>query len=128
MHASKHPLIHAVSWLAIIGGLGTMLVSLFLLHGTVQQQQWTAREVVKGDDQGHYYQVGEQRYSLPHWSPADSTTNQVYVNPDKPEQHLRSIPNYWWHLYLCMSGLIVLYAGLHLRRERHRNVQSLGFE
>jgi hypothetical protein len=123
----KHPIIHATAWLAILGGLGAMLVSLFLLHGTIQQQQWPAVAVIS-EGQRHYYQVGENRYHLPHWQADSVAVERVYVNPNNPQQHLQDLPNYWWHLYLCMAGLIVLYAGLHLRRERGRNVQSLSFE
>jgi len=124
---SKHPLIRAVSWLAIAGGMTTLLVSLFLLNSVRQQHQWPLVNVSQSG-QSLYYQLDEKRYPLTVAAADPQPISKVYVNPANPNQYVSTLPSYWWHLYLCMAGLIVLYAGLHLRQERDRNIQSLGFE
>ena len=127
-HKSKHPLFLIIAYLAIAGGLSVLLMSLYLLTSTIEKQRWPVTDITPAQS-GLFYQVGEKRYVI---QKADlrrnHAINKVYYNPDRPEQYLTALPSYWWHLYLCMAGLIVLYAGLHLLRERECNVQSLGFE
>ncbi|MBA57274.1 MAG: hypothetical protein CMK89_22735 [Pseudomonadales bacterium] len=123
----KHPVIRFIAYLAIAGGITILLLSLFLLHATITKQGWLAADLIEVAG-AHYYQVGEKRYRVKHPPQSDHPINKVYFNPEHPEQYVPSLPSYWWHLYLCMAGLIVLYAGLHLLRERDRNLQSLGFE
>lgn len=123
----KHPIVRALAYLAISGGIAILLLSLFLLHATLTKQDWPAVELSKVAGT-HYYQVGEKRYKLTAPIDDSSAINKVYFNPEHPEQYVFSLPSYWWHLYLCMAGLIVLYAGLHLLREQNRDIQSLGFE
>lgn len=123
----KHPIIRAVAYLAISGGLVVLILSLFLLSNTMQKQNWPTATVTKVE-QSLFYQVGERRYEI---SPADGLepdTRKIYFNPESPDQYVATIPSFWWHLYLSMAGIIVVYAGLHLRQERNRNIQSLGFE
>lgn len=123
----KHPIIRTIAYLAITGGLVVLIMSLALLHGTLQKQNWPAATVTKVDN-AKYYQVGEKRYQI-HPSPdINENTKKVYFDPEQPDHYIVVIPSFWWHLYLSMAGLIVLYAGLHLRQERDRNIQSLGFE
>ncbi|MEE2731672.1 MAG: hypothetical protein VYA55_12700 [Pseudomonadota bacterium] len=123
----KHPVIRAIACLAILGGITILLLSLYLLQATLTKQDWAVVELSEVNGT-YYYQVGEKRYTINAPLPNAAPINTVYVNPLKPEQYVAVLPSYWWHLYLCMSGLIVLYAGLHLLRERDRNLQSLGFE
>lgn len=125
--ANKHPIIKAIAYLAIGGGLIVLLLSLVLLHGTLQKQSWQAAAVTQSE-QATYYQVGEKRYHIQQPLPTDHNLKKIYYNPEQPSQYVADIPSYWWHLYLTMAGLIVFYAGLHLRQERNRNIQSLGFE
>ena len=123
----KHPVIRVIAYLAIAGGITILSLSLFLLHATLTKQDWPAAELIEVAGT-HYYQVGEKRYKITQPPQIEAPINKVYFNPEHPEQYVSSLPSYWWHLYLCMAGLIVLYAGLHLLRERDRNLQSLGFE
>lgn len=123
-----HATIRAIAYLAIAGGLAVLLMSLFLLSSTIEKQRWPVADIIHTEHE-LFYQVGEKRYVLHKTGTSEGQTiNRVYFNPDHPEQYLITLPSYWWHLYLCMAGLIVLYAGMHLLRERDRKVQSLGFE
>lgn len=126
----KHPAIRLVAWLSILGGLLTMGWSLNLLHTALEQQNWPSAQVVRGStDNDLHYRVGERHFQI---EPAtDASTlplTVVFYDPAKPDSYIFKPSNYWWPLYLSMAGLIVLYAGLHLQRERHRDVQQLGFE
>ena len=123
----KNLIIRSVAYLAIGGGLAILALSLFLLHATLSKQDWPVAELSSAEAT-QYYQVGEKRYFLEPASIAESRASKVYFNPEQPEEYVSKLPSYWWHLYLCMAGLIVLYAGLHLLRERNRSLQSLGFE
>lgn len=124
----KHPAIRIIAYLSIAGGLTVLLMSLFLLNATIEKQRWPITDI-NHNSENLFYQVGEKRYVIHKTDLSDNhTINKVYFNPDHPEQYLMTLPSYWWHLYLCMAGLIVLYAGMHLLRERDRKVQSLGFE
>jgi hypothetical protein len=124
----KHAVIHAIAYLSIVGGLITLLWSLVLLHTSLGQQSWPTATIISIET-GMYYQAGEQRYPLnrEHYG-AYPKTQTLFFDPDNPQYHVLNISNFWWHLYLSMAGLIVFYAGLHLRQERDRNIQSLGFE
>lgn len=130
-----HPVIRTVAWLSIVGGLITMGWSLLLLHTALQQQDWPATPIVKAADSSLHYRVGERDFRLDTGQPEFATLAQepatatvVFYDPAAPEQVVLRHPNFWWPLYLSMAGLIVFYAGLHLQREKDRNVQSLGFE
>jgi|GEM_PF-1711597 len=123
----QHPIIQAIAYLVIAGGSIVLIFSLALLHTTMQKQNWPAATIARANN-SLYYQVGETRYEVQPSDTINDTTRKVYFNPQQPDQFVAEIPSFWWHLYLSMAGLIVLYAGLHLRRERNRNIQSLGFE
>jgi len=130
MPSKKHPAIRFVSWLSILGGLLTMGWSLLLLHTALEQQNWPSAQVIRSNTtQQLHYQVAEHHFQLDlvqHQSSLPVTV--VFYNPAAPENFILNRPNFWWPLYLSMAGLIVFYAGLHLQRERNRNVQQLGFE
>ncbi|MCP5019477.1 MAG: hypothetical protein GY938_29980 [Ketobacter sp.] len=124
---NQHPIIRAIAYLVISGGSIVLIFSLALLHSTLQKQSWPAATIARVN-QSFYYQVGEKRYEIQPSVSINDSTRKVYFNPEQPDQFVVEIPSFWWHLYLSMAGLIVLYAGLHLRQERNRNIQSLGFE
>lgn len=126
----KHPAIRLVAWLSILGGLLTMGWSLKLLHTALEQQNWPSAQVVRSDSNNElHYRVGERHFQLEPAADASALPlTVVFYDPAKPDSFILKPANLWWPLYLSMAGLIVLYAGLHLQRERHRNVQQLGFE
>lgn len=126
----KHPVIRAVAIIAIIGGLITMGRSLVLLQTALEQHNWPATPLRQDENQRYSYRVGEQDYSVAaeHRHQLNSSIVVVFYNPETPKQILIARPNFWWPLYLSMAGLIVFYAGLHLLREKERNIESLSFE
>jgi hypothetical protein len=125
----KHPVIRLIAVLAIVGGLITMGNSLTHLHSALERHNWPATELHRSDQQ-LTYRVGEQDYVVP----ADvqqelaADTRWIFYDPEQPGNILLQRPNFWWPLYLSMAGLIVLYAGLHLFREKDRDLRSLSFE
>ncbi len=126
-HSPKQIIIRTIAYLAIVGGLAILVLSLYLLHATLTKQDWPAARLQQANST-LYYQVGEKRYEIKPPHQTGNPIDQIYFNPEQPEQYVSQLPSYWWHLYLCMAGLVVLYAGLHLLRERDRDLKSLGFE
>ncbi len=125
----KHPAIRLVAWLSILGGLITMGWSLKLLHTALQQQNWPSAQVIQEPASTPHYRVDERHFQLDLPARPDTMpVSVVFYDPEQPDRFVVNRPNFWWPLYLSMAGLIVLYAGLHLQRERHRDVQQLGFE
>ena len=126
---AKHPVIRAIAFIAIIGGLLTMGRSLMLLQTALEQHNWPATELHRKD---HHltYRVGEQDFAVPpEYVPLLAPdTQRIFYNPEQPNQLQVTRPNFWWPLYLSMAGLIVFYAGLHLLREKDRDLKSLSFE
>lgn len=125
----KQPIIRVIAIIAIAGGLLTMGRSLMLLQTALEQHNWPSAELLRMD-QHISYRVGEQELAvaaeyLPH---LHASTRRVFYNPEQPRQILVNLPNFWWPLYLSMAGLIVFYAGLHLLREKDRDLKSLSFE
>lgn len=126
----KHPVITTIAVIAIVGGLFTMVRSLMMLHTALEQQHWPAAELHRDGPQQVTYRVGEQHFNLSHeqQSQLKADTALVFYNPESPDQMQVVRPNFWWPLYLSMAGLIVLYAGLHLLREKDRDLHALSFE
>jgi len=126
----KHPVIRAIAIIAILGGLVTMGRSLMLLQTALEQHNWPSASIKRDAHQQITYRVGEQDYnvSIEARHLVSDVTPVVFYNPETPEQILIRRPNFWWPLYLSMAGLIVFYAGLHLLREKDRNLESLSFE
>ena len=127
----KHPAIRAIAIIAILGGLLTMGRSLMLLQKALEQQRWPSTQVYLEAGKQPRYHVGEKDYLLNASLTQELNTSDqsiVFYNPQAPHKVIFKRPNFWWPLYLSMAGLIVLYAGLHLLRERDRNVESLSFE
>lgn len=126
----RHPVILTVAILAILGGLLTTGRSLFLLQAALEQHQWPAATLHKTADHPPSYRVGEQEFVIPAEFSSQLTADNtlVFYNPEAPQHIVAERSNFWWPLYLSMAGLIVFYAGLHLLREKNRNLQSLGFE
>jgi len=125
----KHPVIRLIAILAIAGGLLTMGRSLTVLHDALQQHNWPATELHRKDQQ-IVYRVGEQDFvlSAAMQQQLQADTNHLFYNPEQPDHVVLQRPNFWWPLYLSMAGLIVFYAGLHLFREKDRDLRSLSFE
>lgn len=127
----KHPAIRAIAIIAILGGLLTMGRSLMLLQTALEQQSWPSTQVYREAGKQARYHVGESDFYLSELDVAKdpaASPNMVFYDPKAPHHVIMKRPNFWWPLYLSMAGLIVFYAGLHLLRERGRNVQSLSFE
>jgi chaperone required for assembly of F1-ATPase len=126
----NHPVISAIAIIAIIGGLLTMGRSLMLLHTALEQHSWPATSLHRDTQQNLTYRVGEQDFAVTaeYLHLLSSNTALIFYNPESPQQILVERPNFWWPLYLSMAGLIVFYAGLHLLREKDRDMHALGFE
>lgn len=126
----KHPAIRAIAIIAIIGGLLTMGRSLMLLQTALERHYWPAANLHRDPHQNLTYRVGEQDFAVTadHLHLLDSNTALIFYNPESPREILVERPNFWWPLYLSMAGLIVFYAGLHLLREKDRDMHALGFE
>ncbi len=123
---TKHPVISAIAYASIMGGFITLFWGLILVHITMQQQSWPSASIQEKNG-NLVYLVGEETFPVQLES-SDQSLTKVHFNPEAPQEHIANPPSYWWYLYLSMAGMIVLYAGLHLKRERNRNVESLGFE
>ena len=126
----KHPIIRAIAIVAILGGLVTMGRSLMLLQTALEQNGWPVATLYKDSREHLVYRVGEQDFvlSMEHQQRLRSNASLIFYNPETPAQILLERPNFWWPLYLSMAGLIVFYAGLHLLREKDRNLEALSFE
>lgn len=124
---AKHPVIVAIAYTCIVGGFITLFLGLILAYITLEQQNWPSSSTFEREG-GLTYRVGEQSFPVKTTTESANTIEIVYFDPQAPEQHIIEQANYWWYLYLSMTGLIVLYAGLHLKREKNRDIQSLGFE
>ena len=126
----KHPVVTAIAIIAILGGLLTMGRSLMLLQTALEQHSWPATPLHRNAGHPASYRVGEQDFTIAaeQQNLLAADTTQIFYNPDSPRDIVAERPNFWWPLYLSMAGLIVFYAGLHLLREKDRDMHALSFE